>query len=247
MSRMSGKIALVTGGSSGIGKASVDLFVQHGAKVVVIDLAEPEEPETPFPDEVILVRGSVESEDNWETAMRAAQDAFGGIPNVLVQSAGVPGRARLTDTTLEQWTHVFDINVHAVFLGMKTFITALLEAGQQGSIVNISSLAGITGMRAGAAYEASKAACTHMCKSAAVEYAQQGIRVNCVAPGLTITGMTRKSDRPASSVQGFMDHTPMRRWGTATEVGYAILYLSSDEASYVTGQAFAHDGGYSAM
>ncbi|GFZ51724.1 hypothetical protein JCM24511_09492 [Saitozyma sp. JCM 24511] len=243
--RLEGKIAVVTGGSSGIGKATVDLFVAQGAKVVSIDLSEPVEPETPYAEGVIFVKGSVTDQDVWTAATIAAKDRLGGIPNVLVQSAGIPGRARLTDTSLEQWERVFNVNVTSLFMGMKVFIAGLLEVGQPGAIVNISSLAGIRAQRAGAAYEASKAACAHLSTSTAVEYAGSGIRVNCVAPGLTITGMTRNSDRPASAVQKWLDRTPLGRWGTAGEVAYSCLYLCSDEASFVTGVVLAHDGGWS--
>ncbi|WVW83105.1 hypothetical protein I302_105123 [Kwoniella bestiolae CBS 10118] len=215
LQRLPGKIAIVTGGSSGIGRATVELFVRHGAKVVSIDLNEPVEPEVPYPNQgVSFVKGSVTDALVWSSAIEEAK-SLGGVANVLVQCAGTPGREGLLDTTVEKWNHVMN-------------------------------LAGVVTMGGGFAYEASKAACGHMCKTVALDFAKDGIRANCVAPGLTITGMTRNSSRPASSKQYMLDRTPLARWGTAEETAYSILYLSSDEAAYVTGQTICHDGGYSA-
>nr|XP_019042705.1 hypothetical protein I302_08410 [Kwoniella bestiolae CBS 10118]OCF21635.1 hypothetical protein I302_08410 [Kwoniella bestiolae CBS 10118] len=236
LQRLPGKIAIVTGGSSGI----------HGAKVVSIDLNEPVEPEVPYPNQgVSFVKGSVTDALVWSSAIEEAK-SLGGVANVLVQCAGTPGREGLLDTTVEKWNHVMNVNCTSIMYGMQVFIKELIEAKQPGSIVNVSSLAGVVTMGGGFAYEASKAACGHMCKTVALDFAKDGIRANCVAPGLTITGMTRNSSRPASSKQYMLDRTPLARWGTAEETAYSILYLSSDEAAYVTGQTICHDGGYSA-
>ncbi|WWD01409.1 hypothetical protein V866_008353 [Kwoniella sp. B9012] len=208
LSRLPGKVAIVTGGSSGIGRATVELFVKHGAKVVSIDLNEPVAPEAPYPMQV------------WSRALQEAK-SLGGVADVLVQCAGIPGREGLLDTTIEKWNYVLSVNCTAIMYGMQVFIKGLVEEGKPGSIVNVSS-------------------------SVAIDFAKHGIRANCVAPGLTITGMTRNSTRPASSKQYMLDRTPLNRWGTAEETAYSILYLSSDEAAYVTGQTICHDGGYSA-
>ncbi|WVQ70097.1 uncharacterized protein L199_008322 [Kwoniella botswanensis] len=220
LSRLPGKVAIVTGGSSGIGRATVELFVKHGAKVVSIDLNEPVAPEAPYPEQVVFVPGSVTDEQVWSRALREAK-SLGGVADVLVQCAGIPGREGLLDTTIEKWNYVLSVNCTAIMYGMQVFIKGLVEAGQPGSIVNVSS-------------------------TVAIDFAKHGIRANCVAPGLTITGMTRNSTRPASSKQYMLDRTPLNRWGTAEETAYSILYLSSDEAAYVTGQTICHDGGYSA-
>ncbi|OCF32249.1 hypothetical protein I317_06467 [Kwoniella heveanensis CBS 569] len=189
--RLPGKIAIVTGGSSGIGRATVELFVRHGAKVVSIDLDDPAEPETPYPQGIVFVKGSVTDEHVWANAIDAAK-SLGGVANILVQCAGLPGRERLLDTTMDSWNRVLNVNCTSIMYGMQVFIRALVEAKRPGSIVNVSSLAGVIAMGAGIAYEASKAACTHMSKTVAWEYAEDGIRANCVAPGLTITGLCLK-------------------------------------------------------
>jgi NAD(P)-dependent dehydrogenase (short-subunit alcohol dehydrogenase family) len=125
-------------------------------------------------------------QDVWALAISKAETL--GTLNILVQCAGIPGRASLLDTTIDDWNRVFAINTTAVMYGMQVFIKGLLASGSPGSIVNVSSLAGVVTMGGGFAYEASKAACTHMSKTVAFEYGPKGIRANCVAPGLTVTG-----------------------------------------------------------
>lgn len=242
--RLSGKIALVSGGSSGIGRATVNLFALHGAKVVVIDR---DPPFTSFPDNVVLSTGSVAAEADWQAAVELAVTTYGASPDVLVQCAGISGKARIHEATLEEWERVFSVNTTGVFLGMKTVIGALLKDGRPGAIVNISSISGLRGMKTGVAYEASKGGCTQLTRSAAVDYAKDNIRVNAVHPGLTKTEMIIKANRPTSAYEVMMAHTPLNRWGTPEEVALAILYLSSDEASFVTGLMFTHDGGFTAM
>lgn len=241
--RLKGKIALISGGSSGIGRSTVQLFVLHGARVIVLDR---DPPVVPFEGNVVLQLGSVALESDWDAAIQLSIDSFGETPNVLVQSAGIIGKSRLHLTTLEEWERTFAVNSTGIWLGMKHFINPLLESDRAGTIVNISSVAGLLGCRAGVSYEASKGACTQMSRSAAVDYANEKIRVNSISPGLVKTELTEKSNRPEEEKQRMLSHTPLGRWGHPDEVAASILFLCSDEACFVTGLTFTCDGGWTA-
>jgi len=227
-----------------MGRATVDLFVEHGARVVVIDRQPPLKD---LPAGVLFHQGSVTSAEDWSTVLSLAETTF-GVATILVNNAGILSEVKLPDMTDTEWERVMSINSTGVFYGMRAFIKNLIAKKLPGSVVNISSMAGIRtmGIGAGIAYESSKASCCHMTKSAARDHGPSGIRVNCVLPGMTITEMTIKGTGRDKEHFSTMtnDHVPLGRWSTPDEVASVVLFLASDDSSYVTGLLLVHDGGF---
>ncbi|HEY3669463.1 MAG TPA: SDR family NAD(P)-dependent oxidoreductase [Acidimicrobiia bacterium] len=251
MGRLDGKVAIVTGGASGFGRATVLRFAREGARVVVVDLDEPrgravvEE----VGDGARLVTGDVSRLDLAQQAVATAVGDFGRL-DVLVNNAGiVQGDDRDTwDTTEEKWDQVLQVNLRSVFVCSKAAIPAMLRAGG-GSIVNVASIAASV-CTGGSAYAASKGAILSYTRHTARELARRGVRMNAVSPGFMRTPMTTgERDGLGEAAQeervaGFAAHLPMKRMGAMDDIADAILFLASDEASYVTGQELIVDGGY---
>lgn len=250
MAGFEGRVALVTGGGSGIGRESSLGFARGGAKVVVADIDEVGGNETvelvaAAGSEAIFVRTDVSRPEDIEAAVAAAGKAFGGL-HVVVNNAGIGGEANLTgDYSLEGWHKVIDINLNGVFYGMRYGIPAILASGG-GSIVNVSSILGLVGWSTAPAYVAAKHGVSGLTKAAAAEYAQQGVRVNSVHPGFIETPLLTKAGiTPGTDGYAFIaGKHAMNRLGTADEVARLIVWLASDEASFVTGSNMAVDGGY---
>lgn len=250
MSGFDGKVVLVTGGGSGIGREASLGFARGGAKVVVCDLDESSGAETVALVEqagssAIFVKTDVGKPEDVEAAVAAGVEAFGGL-HIVVNNAGIGGEAALTgDYSLEGWHKVIDVNLHGVFYGMRYGIPAILASGG-GSIVNISSILGLVGWGTAPAYVASKHAVSGLTKAAAVEYAQQGIRINSVHPGFIETPLLTKAGIvPGTDGYNFIaSKHAVNRLGTADEVANLIVWLCSDEASFVTGSNMTVDGGY---
>lgn len=250
MSGFEGKVALVTGGGSGIGRETSLQLARGGAKIVVCDLDESAGAETVTLVEqaggsAVFVKANVGKAEDVESAVAAGVEAFGGL-NIVVNNAGIGGEAALTgDYSLEGWHKVIDVNLHGVFYGMRYGIPAILASGG-GSIVNISSILGLVGWATAPAYVASKHAVTGLTKAAAVEYAQQGIRINSVHPGFIETPLLTKAGIvPGTDGYNFIaSKHAVNRLGQTNEVANLIVWLCSDEASFVTGSNMAVDGGY---
>ena len=249
--RLQGKVALISGGSRGMGAVEAALFAKEGAKVVVGDVLEEEgrilvEKITGEGGDAVFVRLDVTSETDWAAAVTEAVNRYGKL-NVLVNNAGVSARGSIEETTVADWNRVMDINAKGVFLGTRQAIPEMRKA-RGGSIVNISSQLGLVGMKdSSPQYQASKGAVRLFTKSAAIQYASEGIRVNSVHPGPIVTPMTeaRRSD---ASVQHLMvSRIPMGRYGESEDVAFGVLYLASDEASFVTGSELVIDGGWTAQ
>jgi len=252
--RLDGKVAIVTGGASGFGRATALRFAREGARVVVVDLDEPrgagvvDEVRTAGSDARCLA-GDVSQLEVAREAVTVAVDDFGRL-DVLVNNAGVvQGDDRDTwDTTEEKWDHVLEVNLRSVFVCSKAAIPVMLEAGR-GSIVNVASIAASV-CTGGAAYAASKGAILSYTRHTARELARRGVRMNAVSPGFMRTPMTTGEreglDEAAQEerVAGFAAHLPMKRMGAMDDIADAILFLASDEASYITGQEVIVDGGY---
>jgi len=246
--RLENKVAIISGGSRGMGAFEADLFVQEGAKVVLGDVRDDEGRALAekIGENTVYVHLDVTSEDDWAAAVKEATSRYGKL-DILVNNAGVSARGSIEETTVEDWDRVMGINAKGVFLGTRAAIPEMRKAGG-GSIINISSQLGLVGMaESGAPYQSSKGAVRIFSKSAAIQYAPEGIRVNSVHPGPIVTPMTeaRRSD---SAVQQMMvSRIPLGRYGESEDVAYGVLYLASDESSFVTGSELVIDGGWTAQ
>lgn len=247
--RLAGKVALISGGARGIGAAAVRLFLDEGARVVFGDVLVDEGGSLEaglFADHgreaVRFVPLDVTSEADWARAVALAETTFGGL-DILVNNAGTGGPGRTETSTLAEWDRVMAVNLTGALLGMRAAIPAIRRRGG-GSIVNVSSIYGIVGAATGPAYHASKGGLRILSRSAAFEYATQRIRVNSVHPGLVDTPMLAPLDPELLAVR--LARTPMARLADPREVAYGMLYLASDEASFVTGAELVIDGGYTA-
>jgi NAD(P)-dependent dehydrogenase (short-subunit alcohol dehydrogenase family) len=233
-----------------MGAEDAKLFAQEGARVVIGDVLEDEGRRTEVEineagGEALFVRLDVTDEDDWRRAVEATVARFGKL-NILVNNAGIVERGRVEETAVETWDQVLAVNAKGVFLGVKTVIPEMRKAGG-GSIVNISSIAGIIGMGDSAAYTASKGAVRLLTKATAIQYAREGIRCNSVHPGPINTPMTAAHmDDPAWRASRIA-RTPLGRVGEPRDVAYGVLFLASDESSFVTGAELVIDGGYTAQ
>jgi len=246
--RLQGKVALISGGASGMGRSEAQLFAREGARVIVADLLEKDGQEVAkgIGDAARFVKLDVTEEAQWQAAIAAAEREFGKL-DILVNNAGISGTYQPDVTSTEAWDKVMDINAKGVFLGMKHGVPALKRAGG-GSIVNISSISGFVGQHAiHMAYNASKGAVRIMTKSAAVQYAADNIRVNSVHPGILPAMRSSIGSASPEWRAKVLKAVPMRREGRVEEVAYAVLFLASDEASYITGTELVVDGGFLAM
>jgi len=250
MDRLRAKIALISGGARGQGAAEARLFVREGAKVVVGDVLD--EQAHQLAGEISAQAGSlaavavhldVTRAADWRAAVDACVREFGGL-DILVNNAGIFNMSGLEDTSEELWDSVVNINQKGVWLGMKTGVPAMRRRGG-GSIINISSVAGLTGSTGSTAYHGTKGAVRLLTKAAAVQYGPENIRVNSVHPGLIATQMV--DIIPKDQRAAFQTMVPMRREGRAEDVAKVVLFLASDDASYVTGAEFVVDGGLNAV
>lgn len=247
--RLEGKVALISGGARGMGAAEVRLFAREGAKVVIADLLEDEgrKLEAEINDsggKALFVRLDVTNESEWRGAIESAVRTFGKL-DVLVNNAAIIRTERVLETTVQIWDDVMSVNAKGVFLGTKSAIPEMRKVGG-GSIVNISSGAGITGSQQNAAYHASKGAVRIFTKAAAIQYAKDNIRVNSVHPGPIETAMLSAA-RSEEAIRERLVDTPLGRVGRPEEVAYGVLYLASDESSFVTGSELVIDGGRTAQ
>jgi NAD(P)-dependent dehydrogenase (short-subunit alcohol dehydrogenase family) len=246
--RLSGKVALISGGASGMGRSEAVIFAKEGAKVVVADVLEAEGRKVAdsLGGAGRFVRLDVTSEAAWQEGVAAALSHFGKL-DILVNNAGISGSFDPDTLSTSAWDRLMDVNAKGVFLGMKHAIPLMEKAGG-GAIVNISSVSGFVGQNGiHMAYNASKGAVRLMTKSAAVQYARKGIRVNSVHPGVLPAMRSSKATADPAFREKMLAGVPMRREGRVEEVAYAVLFLASDEASYITGTELVVDGGWLAV
>ncbi len=244
--RLEGKVALISGAARGMGAAEARLFVAEGARVVLGDVLDEagEKVASELGEAAVYRRLDVTSEDSWVEAVALAQQRFGGL-HALVNNAGILRFNALEKTPLEEFEAVVSVNQTGCFLGMKTAAPALRAAGG-GSIVNISSVAGMQGVAGAVSYTASKYAVRGMTKVAALELGRDNIRVNSVHPGGVNTPMVRRDDVPADAVENAQYDQAIPRIGRPEEIAELVLWLASDASSYCTGSEFVVDGGLTA-
>lgn len=249
MNRVVGKVTLITGAASGLGKAIATLLAAEGARVVATDINETDgktvvEGIVKAGGEAVFLRHDVSSEADWKEVVDETMARFGRL-DVLVNCAGVFLKASIEATTLEKWRWVMGINLDGVFLGTKYGAEAMRKSGG-GSIINLSSAGGIVGTPDAGAYAASKGGVRLLTKATAIEFSKAShdydIRVNSVHPGVMETPMTAGMIRErGEELAGWL---PIGRFGTAEDVAYGVLYLASDESKYVTGSELVIDGGW---
>ena len=247
--RLEGKVALITGAAHGMGAEEAKLFAREGAKVAIADIREEDarKVEAEIAEaggESMVVVLDVSNEDQWETSVAAVVTKFGKL-DILVNNAGISGSGERDLASTESWDRLMDTNAKSVFLGMKHAILEMERAGG-GAIVNISSISGFVGQEAiHPGYNASKGAVRLVTKAAAVQHAKSGIRVNSVHPGM-MPPMLTSFQRGDPNREAMNAAVPMGREGEPIEVANAVLFLASDEASYITGTELLVDGGFTA-
>jgi len=248
--RLQGKVALISGGARGMGATEAKMFAREGAKVVIGDVLEEEGRKTEAEinetgGECIFVRLDVTDESQWLNAVSEAESRYGKL-DILVNNAGIARISNVEETSESEWDLVMGINAKGVFLGTKAVIPAMRRSGG-GSIVNISSIAGLVGGKT-TAYAASKGAVRLLTKSTAIQYAAEGIRANSVHPGVIESPMTLPLylDTMEGREQAAARH-PMARIGQPEDISYGVLFLASDESSFMTGSELVIDGGLTAQ
>ena len=248
--RLENKVALISGGARGMGAVEAKMFAAEGAKVVIGDMLgdEGRQVEAEINEsggECVFVQLDVTDENAWQDAVATTVARFGKL-DILINNAGIARINSVEDTTSEEWDLVMDINAKGVFLGTKAAIPEIRKAGG-GSIVNISSIAGLTGGRT-SSYAASKGAVRLLTKSTAIQYAADGIRCNSVHPGVIETPMTTPImlNTPEGRELNASRH-PLGRFGQPEDIAYGVLFLASDESSFLTGSELVIDGGLTAQ
>ncbi|MWV44087.1 glucose 1-dehydrogenase [Paenibacillus sp. HJL G12] len=249
MGRVSGKVAIVTGAAGGMGKADAMLLAQEGAKVVVTDIQEDKVNEVVEEinkngGEAIGFRHNVTSEEEWQHIVDETVKKWGKV-DVLVNNAGISLAKKLVDTTAQDWDKVMSINLTGGFFGLKHVIPVMQKNGG-GSIINISSIAGLTGSNGAGPYTASKGAVRMLTKAVAIDYGQDNIRCNSIHPGYIETPMTKDLLSDDNMTKWFLSNTPLPRLGKPENIAQGVLFLASDESSFITGAELAIDGGVSA-
>ena len=247
--RLHNKTCLITGGAKGLGESQARLFAKEGARIIIADILE-ERGAMVAEDirskgyEAMFCKLDTTVELDWTNTINTIHREFGNL-DVLVNNAGLYHRGVVEETTVEQWDLIISANATSVFLGTKLAVAKMRISGG-GAITNISSIAGLVGSKIQSVYNASKGAIRAFTKATAVQYAKHGIRVNSVHPGLTTTDMLFEVFPDENDRELRIFETPIHRFGNPEDIAYGVLFLSSDEASYITGSELVIDGGLTA-
>jgi NAD(P)-dependent dehydrogenase (short-subunit alcohol dehydrogenase family) len=248
--RLANKIALITGAASGIGRATAEMFVKEGAKVVVADLHSDGAAEVAasFGASAIAVGGDVSKPADAAAMVEAAVQRFGRL-DILVNNAGFGRLGTVETTEFADWQAVLDVNLNGVFLCSK-YAVPVLRAGGGGSIINLASTISVVGIPNRAAYVAAKGAVAALTRAMAIDHAKEGIRVNSIAPGVINSAyydsMLKEVSDPEAFIRGLNARSPLNRMGAPSDIASAIVFLASDESSFATGSMMTIDGGYTA-
>ena len=249
--RLQGKVAIITGGARGQGAAEARMFAREGARVVFGDVLDDEGRQVEAEiaaagGEAVYVRLDVTDEESWREAVGTALSRFGKV-DILVNNAGIASWNAGDDASVEEWDRIMEINAKGVFLGTRAVVPAMRDAGG-GSIVNISSISGMVGQtNIHPGYNASKGAVRILTKSTAVQHAAEGIRCNSIHPGPVKTPMTERSWSNPEWLKATERRTPLGRYAEPDEIAYGVLFLASDESSFMTGSEVVIDGGMTAL
>lgn len=248
MKTLNGKVAIVTGAASGIGKAISKLFISEGAKVVLSDISEENGRKavaelTANGGEAIFIMADTSKPEEHDNLVKETIKAFGHL-NIAVNNAGIGGASAPTgEYPIDSWQKVIDINLSGVFYGMRYQIPEMVKSGS-GSIVNIASILGYVGFENSPAYVASKHGVVGLTKTGAIDYAKKNIRVNAIGPGFIYTGLVNQETFGKEALASLEAKHPMGRLGEANEVAEMALFLASEKASFITGAYYPVDGGY---
>jgi cyclopentanol dehydrogenase len=248
---MTGKVALITGGAQGLGAAEAAKLLEWGARIVIGDVSDQEgesfvseQERAGCGGQIEFLKMDVTQMADWKRAVDLANAKFGAL-TTLINNAGFPGRPGVEATTEEGWQKTIDVDLKGSFLGIKACVPSLRKAGG-GTIINTSSTyALVASGRGSTAYSAAKGGIIMLTKAAAVEYARENIRVNCIHPGIVDTPRNRRL--APDWLAGLIEGTPMRRMASPEEIANAVLFLASDASSYMTGTSLVVDGGYTAV
>ena len=244
MGRLDSKVAIVTGGASGIGEGMVDLFAKEGATVIAADINEEALKKADAKENVHGLKLNVASDEDWAAFAKDVKERFGTI-DILINNAGISSEKPFTDIDINDWQKMMSINSFGPFAGMKHIAPIMAEQGK-GSIVNISSYTAQIGQGFNH-YSASKGAVRAISKAAATTFGRQGVRVNALFPGIVETPMVQALSTSKELLGQLEKATPLQRLGKPEDIANAALFLASDEASYITGAELVIDGGFSAQ
>ena len=257
MDRVKNKVAIVTGGASGLGKSSAILLAREGAKIVITDVDD-ENGTKVVQDinndggEAIFIKQDVSKEEEWKMVIETTIKTYGKL-HIVANSAGIGIGGTVEDVTLDDWKNLIDVNLHGTFLGTQYGIKGMKDTGEGGSIINFSSIEGLIGDPNLPAYNASKGGVTIFTKSAALHCAKQGykIRVNSIHPAYIWTPMVENFLKAQGNVEEGKKQLeslhPVGHLGEPDDIGYGVVYLASDESKFMTGSELVIDGGYTAQ